>query len=576
MASEIVHDVLDLELETLEAFIPETDWNCYPYPALRKTGRKATISIRTVTLSNAYLQATIALDLGGRLIQLFDRRTQKDILPPAANLKLTDDFWRGVRADFGVEINFGGSSRYNSLGPVEHHIVEPDGPDEPAKLILWESMTERSWQGTWTLFPDEAALEIEVVDFTRPTGTATGNSALGLSIFTPGAVYTAEQGLAILDEKAIGIGCFFEELTFDALEEMPGGIALDRGAIERALVHEPCTADSWRAKIVPFSLGGKPLALSPLASIGVDGDELIIQATRQLSGAKVFVSTATGPVEAPVDLDPGQLCRLDLSVLAQPSEILLRDSTKNTLLGSNFTTLEPSPPEFPYPQYPYSEEHQAKIDVRSPGSRAFGHFKLAQIANRNLNPMAAQHIENCLNTNAENAVAWWFKAALERHDPAFNPEEERTALLNAHFISPMEPMLRAEAVLSTPEGNPEPSPLMKPLLQNPESLTDAVCLLIECGFKADATRLIHEALKHENILILRVLLASILLKDTKLEFDVADQLREAAKVQPRPPYPWRTTEFEAIRDLLARFPNDPVLKDLKQMIHQGTETLIGE
>jgi hypothetical protein len=585
MASEIVHDVLDLELETLEAFIPETDWNCYPYPALRKTGRKATISIRTVTLSNAYLQATIALDLGGRLIQLFDRRTQTDILPPVSTISLTDGYVRGVYCNFGIELIRGLGSRDNSLGPVEHLIHEPESEQEPAKLVIWENMLERSFQATWTLYPDEAGLELEVKDYSRPNYPGSGNNGLGLGLHVMGMCTPAEGGIGMVGfhmdgsgSTGTGIGCYFEEYTFDKSEFTPEGITLSRGNEDSLpLPHIAGTTDTWRAKLIPISIATEPLAISHIVNLGLKDQELLIQSSRHVPGAKVFVNTAKGPVEATLDLNPGKIEKLDMSNLDSPTEVLVRDSEKHLLVQSDLQFPSAYSPKFITQDEAMSEEQHARYLTRYPGGRANGYFKLAQVANCAGNStQAMQYLDESLNANAEDAIAWWFKAALERHDPAFNPEEERTALLNAHFISPMEPMLRAEAVLSTPEGNPEPSPLMKPLLQNPESLTDAVCLLIECGFKADATRLIHEALKHENILILRVLLASILLKDTKLEFDVADQLREAAKVQPRPPYPWRTTEFNAIRDLRARFPNDPVLKDLRQIIHQGTGDWIGE
>lgn len=578
MASEIVHDVLDLELETLEAFIPETDWTCYPYPALRKTGRKATISIRTVTLSNAYLQATIALDLGGRLIQLFDRRTQTDILPPVSSLNLREGGQRGVYGDFGVEIIQGKNPRRNALGPVEHILHEPESEDEPARLVLWENMVERSFQATWTLFPDEAALEFEVKDYSRPSGTGSQGFGLGLGLNIPGACLNSPEGISILDPKGIGVGCYFETCTFDETLATLDGLLLTRGNDpEHKIVHIPGTTDTWRVKLFPVSLAANPLAFSPIVNVGMAEKELHIQCARPIPVAKVFVNTGAGPVEAGLDLQPDHLAKLDLSGLDSPTELLIRDSRKRVLVQSNFQVPEPKQPEFDRSGRPLLPVEKALLETRDPGTRTWGYFKLAQLASLAGEPnQALQHLEDCINSNAENAVAWWFKAALERNDPAFNPEEEQTALLNAHFISPMEPMLRAEAVRSTPEGNPEPSPLMKPLLQNPESLTDAVCLLIECGFKSDATRLIHEALKHENILILRVLLASILLKDTKLEFDVADQLREAAKVQPRPPYPWRSTEFTAISELRKRFPSDPVLADLRQIIFQGTGHLIGD
>ena len=98
--------------------------------------------------------------------------------------------------------------------------------------------------------------------------------------------------------------------------------------------------------------------------------------------------------------------------------------------------------------------------------------------------------------NADDPLLWWGKAVALRLAGEDNEQE----LLNAHFLAPLEPALRAESFLSQPI-NPDgaPSPLLASLAENPEEFIEVACLLIDCGLFDQASRWIDEALRHRDL-----------------------------------------------------------------------------
>ena len=152
----------------------------------------------------------------------------------------------------------------------------------------------------------------------------------------------------------------------------------------------------------------------------------------------------------------------------------------------------------------------------------------------------------------------YMKAACERR---LSPEGERPELINAHYLSPLEPTLRAEALLGQPmqEGS-APSPLLSALAEVPELLIEVACALIEDGLTQDAVRWIEEALRHADLPMLRYLLADAHLAVDPNGFEAAKELTLAGKAEVQPPFPWRPAELGALSRLSARFPEDASLK----------------
>ena len=88
-------------------------------------------------LENESLRATVALDLGGRLLSLYDRRADRQLLyvnpvVQPANLALRNAWFSG-----GVEWNIG--TRGHSPTTMDTlHAARVEGPDGEPVLRLWE------------------------------------------------------------------------------------------------------------------------------------------------------------------------------------------------------------------------------------------------------------------------------------------------------------------------------------------------------------------------------------------------------------------------------------------------------
>jgi Domain of unknown function (DUF5107) len=109
-----------------------------PYQAQDDYGRVLSLSAhRVAVLQNEWLRASVALDLGGRLLSLLDRRSGRELLyvnpvVQPANLALRNAWFSG-----GVEWNIG--TRGHSPTTMDTvHAARVDGLDGEPVLRLWE------------------------------------------------------------------------------------------------------------------------------------------------------------------------------------------------------------------------------------------------------------------------------------------------------------------------------------------------------------------------------------------------------------------------------------------------------
>jgi Domain of unknown function (DUF5107) len=109
-----------------------------PYQAEDDYDRELSpIRHRVAILENEWLRATVALDLGGRLLSLLDRRSDRELLyvnpvVQPANLALRNAWFSG-----GVEWNIG--TRGHAPTTMDTlHAASVDGPDGGPMLRLWE------------------------------------------------------------------------------------------------------------------------------------------------------------------------------------------------------------------------------------------------------------------------------------------------------------------------------------------------------------------------------------------------------------------------------------------------------
>jgi hypothetical protein len=250
-----------------------------------------------------------------------------------------------------------------------------------------------------------------------------------------------------------------------------------------------------------------------------------------------------------VDVHPEHVLQLEAPV--EPVAVALLDARGEVLLS---TASEPSaapgppPPAGEIPEGATMEELTASV-----AHRHVAHLRLGVTALQAQDWQEADaRFEMALLYNGDDPLLWWIKG-LARRLGEDAEGDDRPELANAHFLSPLEPALRAEAYLAqAPEGR-EPNPLLRRLM--PEEFVEVACLLIEHGLPDQAHRWIDEALRHVDLAMLRYLMAYILLQGTRMEMEAAGQVEAARRAQ-MPPYPSRRLEWEALRVLEARFGSD--------------------
>ncbi len=524
MPSQVYEEALELEIGLLEALEPTP--GSYPYPALQVTGRAESRVFQSIVLENAYLRATFIPALGGRLLSLFDKRSAAEKLHTGPLISASGGR-RGAYVEAGTEVQISGERRVTSLGAVLAAAIEPEDDEAPAALWLSEASCGGglSWHLRIELPANAAQLRLQGRVFNRTFSSVPYNGGLIAPGFSPIGAAAVKGGL-VIESKLSAVG--------GALCRFPSAVSL-----------APRQTDAWEAAIGVFGLDA-PDGASAEVALAVGASTLALHSSRARPRHKLFLLTGGGQtVETTVDLVPEQVLEVPLGEL-RPEAIVLRDADGVDVLRwpVEVPAIEPAPS---------SREVQAADSDYGAFDPSTRHGALVLRA-MNDHGAAESHLEQALMYDAEDHLAWWLKAALSRG------EEDSPELLNAHFLAPLEPALRAESFLRQPrEQGREPNPLLKPLAQTPDAFIEVAALLIEANLVEDAARWIDEALRHEDMAMLRYLLASAYLMASRMEVDAAQQVAAAAKLGVRPPYPYRDVEWTALRSLHERFPADATL-----------------
>lgn len=463
----------------------------------------------------------------------------------------------------GIQLHLDGEERLTSLGAVQFQLEEPE-EDEPAGLWLAEAVTGTglSWHLKITLPPDRAELRFEARIFNRTFGEipyAGGMllPALGDS-YSDGAVcFTAADGNGVVLVSDRG------RLKARLRE---GDLVLSRFDEPRMLA--PRQLDTWSVSVLPVSGIGEIAAASTSGSLHIGSDFVKIQSAHPIRRHKLVLLTAEGKtLEAPVDVQPEHALEMKLpepiagaALLDPDKEAVLRwdgawPEVPRTIRVVGTGRIQPTSSEIKDLEdatFPVATRHIAHL-LLGVAEMARGRFEEADL-----------RFEHSLLYNAEDHLTWWLKAMSKRLGG--QEMEEMPELLNAHYLAPLEPALRAESYLAQPGTmEKEPAALLRSLADFPESFIEVAALLVEAGLYEQGARWIDEAIRHDDLPMLRYLLAYCHIKSSKMDFEAQDHILAAAKAPLAPPYPWREIEIRAIDALRDRFPDDERLKELCQL-----------
>lgn len=202
------------------------------------------------------------------------------------------------------------------------------------------------------------------------------------------------------------------------------------------------------------------------------------------------------------------------------------------------------------------------IAIKDPRWAASSRLLLAHHSIRKKDWEKALHwLDDGLGYHAEDHLAWWAKGMVNRIQGV-----ESDDLLNAHYLAPLEPLLRAESFLAMPQTHgKEPSAVVKPLAADPAALIEIACALLDLRLFDEATRWIDEALRHGENQMLLYLQAWAFLVGSKMDVEAAELVHRASKMEIKSPYLWRPIEVRALTELSHRFPADEKLIHLLKL-----------
>lgn len=502
---------LRLTLPTVEP-VPFDVGSAYPYPRLEiRPGPEQPVETRAIVLQNDWLKVAILPDLGGRAILGFD----ESVVP----LRLEPGGTRGARLVGGIEFSLDGRERLDAAGPVDVH-VDDDG-DEPAVLVGSIAPPGIAWYVRYALRPGRAALDVDV----RIANRTMEPLPVWGSFLGDGATCLAEEGVLVAGRRR------------EAGEFMA-----------------PRQVDSWSACLIPNCPGENGFVAGEWAVVS-HAQRVHLYPLGPAPLAKLVLRLSEGDVEAPVPNDVGRWMAYEL-----PEGVL-----EAALVCDGQVTCRWVPGKAEW-----GADHPAALRraLTRADARGAAWVQLAEhaLANGWLADAEAC-LNDAINVNAEDALIWWLKAALRRRAG----ESAEQELVNAHFLAPFEPLLRAEAFLGTSTRTKEASPLVASLMDDPDRAVDVACQLSRVGFHDDLATWVDECLRHRDVPMLRYLLADALLTSSRMRAEAASHVMAVAKAPINPPYPWRKEERMAIQRLRAAFPEDARLQELERLLPSPAE-----
>jgi tetratricopeptide (TPR) repeat protein len=198
---------------------------------------------------------------------------------------------------------------------------------------------------------------------------------------------------------------------------------------------------------------------------------------------------------------------------------------------------------------------------RSAEYRGLAFYLLAMCALRQRDLARADDLlAECLLYNAGDVKAWMMRAAVLRLRGEV--EEAAQVRLQVHLLAPLEPLLRTEAYLGTPES-PEANAvnLLKPLTTQSWGFEEVACDYLNAGCATDAIRILEASaqLGLPEQAIVHYLLA-LAYSQKGLLAQVAEHALLAARAEQRYLFPWRLEDYQALQQVLAVKPNDALAR----------------
>ena len=513
--------------------------------APESTGAVEVRRVEGIVLENEFVVATFVPALGGRLLSLVDKATSIDCLSGLS----TDSADVPGSPCGGLEITLDGQRRANAFGPVRAAVTE-EGlrlSEVGARGGIGIDVLARLGEGA------ELVLDLRFHNRTRQAVAWNPGVRWGEQLH----VQNTASGPQV---SAVAGQIGFVVAASGAVLRHIGPTAATLFQDPRPLA--PRWRDSFSLSIVPFSPVGQAMRVTSIAAVSMTESELVIQPRRRMAGAKLVLQTSAGrTLEAPADLLPTVTLRYTFAELGGvPNAFAILDADR--VERFRFPVAAGSP-EMPAAVNPYPDLSAADLSQleREPAYRYWVANLRTQVAFVAADYAAAlREVETALLYNAEDHLAWIEKAIAARHLAESTPDAPE--LPNAHYLAPLEPLLRAEGFLAQP--GLDARTFLAPLADQPQELVDVACFYLDLGLLDDAAFFIDAALAVTDVPMLRYLYAYACLLTGRMATEAAASIARVDVVAP--PYPWRIIERSALRELRQRFPENQILEEFSGLV----------
>ena len=513
---------------------------CRGLRAPRSTGETEARVVEAVVLENEFLVATFVPELGGRLLSLLDKTTAHDCLSGAMNPSNEN----GLAGFGGLEVSLDGYPRANTIGSVRCAVTD-------SGLRLSE-VGARGGIGFELLASLGSGVELCLELRFR-------NRSVGGILWNPGLLWpdeglevsrSSEATIAYSSNSQSGFALVIDQDVFRHVSSTSATF------YDEPRVLPPRWGESFRFSIVPVSGLGQPKRVSSVAALGFSDNELVIQPRREVSGGKFVLQTAIGKaLEAPAELAPATTLRYSFAELGGPPRafvILDGEGVELFRYPVEPARLGALPDQNPYPDPPPTEltawERLPAFRYWVANLRTREAFRAGDYAE------AFAHAETALLFNGDDHLAWIEKAIAARRLGEVEPDAPE--LPNAHYLAPMEPLLRAEGFLA--QAGLDARTFLAALAGQPNELVEVATAYIDLGLYDDAARFIDAARSVADLPMLRYLYAYVCIVTGKMKADAAAAVASVSRLEP--PYPWRPTERLALETLSRTFQGLPVLE----------------
>ena len=565
MPVQVYEDSLELSLDD-SVMSDDYTMRSWPLPVTLKTGAEpAQRTTRSITLENEYLKLLVLPELGGRLFEVFDKRSQSAAFGGGNELRLELGGINGAEIRRGLLLSTAGGHRANSLRLVDTLLIEAEDETGGASVIVFQGGLE-GVSTRYTLMPGDARVRVEVTVHNRNREPKAYESN---TVWIENEHYNV-----VYNPDSIFAGAFCLNFELGTFEKANAGVWKEDLQLQRrapGAVLAPGQSDSYSFYLTTVNGVGDvsmcnqygvghlhvpPKPVDENSKAPPDRPAFSFRASRIILGAKLLIQNDSGATfEMPVDLYPEKVHYSDLTSI--PWKVVaaeLRDSSGATLARilppkDNSEPVDESLPTSPIAQTSVRDLSDAQLlNLTSDFTlRVPAYLELAARATERGDYQRADTCyEHALLFNGDDPLAWWAKSVNRRIGTLDDENAERIELLNAHYHSPLEPCLRAEAFLAQPRNHgKDPSPLLASFNDVPENFIEVACQLIQARFYEEAAYFIDEALRHQNLGMLHYLHAHLLSRKGGMEMEVASRVQMATKAK-FPPMPYRDLEREIL------------------------------